>query len=79
MAKRQVVISTKDASTLDILNTIRMNASQQYQDLVPEVTDEKGDSRTIYEIFAGFYVFCRNGGNRIPSVVCALDYESISF
>lgn len=42
MAKRQVVISTKDASTLDILNTIRMNASQQYQDLVPEVTDEKG-------------------------------------
>lgn len=42
MARRQVVISTKDASTLDILNTIRMNASQQYQDLVPEVTDEKG-------------------------------------
>ena len=42
MARRQVVISTKDASTLGILNTIRMNASQQYQDLVPEVTDEKG-------------------------------------
>lgn len=42
MAKRKVAISTADASTLDILNVIRMNASQQYQDMIPEVNDERG-------------------------------------
>lgn len=35
---RKVAISTLNASTLDILNTIRANASAEYQSLVPEIT-----------------------------------------
>lgn len=37
MAKR-VAISTLNASTLDIINTIRQNASYEYQSLVPSIT-----------------------------------------
>lgn len=37
MAKRPAV-SKLNASTIDILNVIRKNASQQYQDMVPSVT-----------------------------------------
>lgn len=35
---RRVAISTLNASTLDIINTIRANASAEYQSLVPEIT-----------------------------------------
>lgn len=35
---RKVAVSTLNASTLDILNTIRANASAEYQSLVPEIT-----------------------------------------
>lgn len=35
---RKVAISTLNASTLDILNTIRANASAEYQSLVPSIT-----------------------------------------
>ena len=38
MAHR-VGISTLNASSIDIINTIRQNASAEYQSLVPEVTD----------------------------------------
>lgn len=36
---RKVAVSNLNASTIDILNTIRANASYEYQSLVPEVTD----------------------------------------
>ena len=35
---RRIAISNLNASTLDILNTIRANASAEYQQYVPEVT-----------------------------------------
>ena len=38
MATR-IAVTTLNASTLDILNTIRANASYEYQSLVPEITD----------------------------------------
>lgn len=36
---RRVAMSNLNASTLDILNTIRANASQEYQASVPEISD----------------------------------------
>ena len=35
---KRIAISTLNASTIDILNVIRQNASLEYQQLVPEVT-----------------------------------------
>ena len=37
MAKR-IAVSSLNATTMDILNTIRANAGLEYQSLVPEVT-----------------------------------------
>lgn len=36
---RRIAMSNLNASTLDILNTIRANASMEYQSLVPEISD----------------------------------------
>ena len=36
---RRIEVTTLDASTVDILNVIRANASAEYQDNVPEVTN----------------------------------------
>ena len=36
---RRIAMSTLNASTLDILNTIRENASQAYQASVPSISD----------------------------------------
>lgn len=38
----KVAESTLNASTLDILNVIRTNASPEYQSSIPQITDEKG-------------------------------------
>lgn len=35
---KRIAISTLDASTIDILNTIRANASAEYQEIVPEIS-----------------------------------------
>ena len=52
MAKR-VAISTLNASTIDILNTIRQNASAQYQSLVPAVSVE-ADIPKVGEVLMGY-------------------------
>lgn len=60
MAKK-IAISTLNASTLDIINTIRANASQMYQQYVPEITTEKemvkvGDTLYGYPQLANEYI-----------------------
>lgn len=52
MAKR-VAVSTLNASTLDIINTIRANASAEYQSLVPEITDVH-DIPKVGEVLFGY-------------------------
>ena len=50
---RRVAISNLNASTLDILNTIRANASSEYQSLVPTVTSET-DIPKVGEVLYGY-------------------------
>lgn len=52
MAKR-IAVSTLNASTIDILNTIRENASYQYQSLVPTVTTAT-DIPKVGEVLFGY-------------------------
>ena len=52
MAKR-IAISTLNASTKDIINTIRANTSMEYQDLVPKVTTEN-DIPKVGEVIYGY-------------------------
>lgn len=50
---KKVAVSTLNASTLDILNTIRANATREYQELVPEVKAEK-DIPVVGQIITGY-------------------------
>ena len=52
MAKR-IAVSTLNASTIDILNTIRANASAEYQGSVPVVTKET-DIPKVGEVLYGY-------------------------
>lgn len=50
---RRIAVSTLNASTIDILNTIRENASIEYQNLVPVVTTET-DIPKVGEVLFGY-------------------------
>ena len=50
---RRIAINTLNASTVDIINTIRANASAEYQSLVPEI-DSPHDIPKVGEILYGY-------------------------
>lgn len=50
---KKIAVTTLQASTLDIINTIRANASAEYQSLVPQVATEK-DIPKVGEILVGY-------------------------
>ena len=50
---KKIAVSTLNASTIDILNTIRANASAQYQSLVPVVTSEH-DIPAVGDVLFGY-------------------------
>lgn len=50
---RRVAITSLNASTLDIINTIRANASMEYQNLVPEIT-QATEIPKVGEILYGY-------------------------
>lgn len=68
---RKVAITNLNASTIDILNTIRANASYEYQSLVPAVT-QATDIPKVGEVIVGYpslaNQFITSLVNRIASV-----------
>lgn len=50
---RRIAVSTLQASTVDILNTIRANASSEYQNLVPEIANANEIPR-VGEVLFGY-------------------------
>ena len=50
---KKIAVSTLNASTIEILNTIRANASAQYQSLVPVVTSEH-DIPAVGDVLFGY-------------------------
>lgn len=50
---RRIAVNTLNASTIDILNVIRANASAEYQSLVPEIT-EANEIPRVGEVLYGY-------------------------
>ena len=50
---KRIAVTTLQASTIDILNTIRANASAEYQSLVPYVREEKNIPK-VGEVLVGY-------------------------
>ena len=77
MAKR-VAISTLNASTIDILNTIRANASLQYQNLVPEVESNK-DIPRVGDIIYGYPALANEFISALVTRIASVRIKSATF
>lgn len=77
MAKR-IATSTLNASTIDIMNVIRQNASYDYQQSVPEVTTSE-DVPKVGEIIYGTPAFANQFLNALINRIAAVRMQSATF
>lgn len=77
MAKR-VSYTTLNASTIDILNVIRQNASQEYQDKVPQVT-KATDIPHVGEVIYGTPSFANQFLNALVNRIATVRIQSATF
>ena len=77
MAKR-VAISKLNASTIDILNTIRQNASYEYQQLVPEV-ETATDIPRVGEVLVGYPSMANQFLNALINRIASVRVKSAVF
>lgn len=75
---KRIAITTLNASTLDILNTIRANASAEYQSLVPEVTTEH-DIPAVGEILYGYPALANQFINALVNRIALVKVRSATF
>jgi hypothetical protein len=77
MAKR-IAISNLNASTIDILNTIRANASAEYQALVPKVAKDT-DIPRVGEVLFGYPAMANQFINALVNRIAAVRVKSATF
>lgn len=77
MAKR-VAITNLNARTIDILNTIRQNASYEYQNLVPTITKET-DIPRVGEIIYGYPSIANQFINALVNRIALVKINSATF
>lgn len=77
MAKR-IAVSKLNASTMDILNTIRANASAEYQQLVPEITKATEIPR-VGEVLYGYPALANQFINALVNRIAIVRVKSATF
>lgn len=77
MAKR-VAMSTLNATTIDIINTIRQNASYEYQSLVPEITDAHMIPQ-VGEVLYGYPALANQFLNALINRIALVAVKSATF
>lgn len=77
MAKK-VTMTTLNASTIDILNVIRQNASQEYQSAVPAVTSEH-DIPKVGDVIYGNPAFSNYFINALINRIALVNVKSANF
>lgn len=77
MAKK-ISVSNLNATTLEILNVIRQNASAEYQSLVPEVTVEK-DIPKVGEVLLGYPALANQFLSALINRIAAVRVKSATF
>lgn len=75
---RRVAITSLNARTIDILNTIRANASYEYQSLVPEITSET-DIPRVGEVLYGYPSMANQFINALVNRIAAVRVKSAMF
>lgn len=77
MAKR-IAVSTLNASTVDIINTIRQNAGYEYQSLVPQITSEH-DIPAVGEVLMGYPALANQFLNALVNRIALVAVKSATF
>lgn len=75
---RKIAVSTLNASTVDILNTIRANASQEYQNLVPEIT-KADEIPSVGEVVMGYPGLANQFLSALMNRIAAVRVKSATF
>ena len=75
---KRIAVTTLNASTLDILNTIRANASYEYQSQVPEITDVNEVPR-VGEILYGYPALANQFINSLVNRIALVKVKSATF
>jgi hypothetical protein len=75
---RRVTVSTLNASTIDIINTIRANASAEYQSLVPAITQVNEIPR-VGEVLYGYPALANQFINALVNRIAAVRIKSATF
>lgn len=75
---RRIAINSLNASTIDILNTIRANASYEYQSLVPEITSETEIPR-VGEVLYGYPALANQFINALVNRIALVRVKSATF
>lgn len=75
---KRVAISTLNASTVDILNTIRANATYEYQSLVPQITTSTEIPR-VGEVLMGYPALANQFINALINRIAMVRVRSATF
>ena len=75
---KRIAVSTLNASTMDILNVIRQNASYEYQQNVPEVT-KASDIPRVGEVIYGTPAFANQFINALVNRIAIVRMQSVTF
>lgn len=75
---KKIAVSTLNASTIDILNTIRANASAEYQSLVPKVTVEH-DIPKVGEVLYGYPALANQFISALVNRIAAVRVRSANY
>lgn len=75
---KHIAVTSLNARTIDILNTIRANASAEYQSLVPEITKET-DIPRVGEVLYGYPSMANQFINALVNRIAAVRVKSATF
>ena len=75
---KRIAISSLNARTIDILNTIRANASAEYQSMVPVVAKET-DIPRVGEVLYGYPAIANQFINALVNRIAAVRVKSATF
>ena len=75
---RKIAVTSLNASTLDIINTIRANASMEYQSLVPQITKTQ-DIPKVGEILYGYPALANQFLNALINRIALVRVKSATF
>jgi hypothetical protein len=75
---RKLAVTNLNASTIDILNTIRANASLEYQSSIPEIT-KASDIPAVGEVLYGYPALANQFINALINRIALVKVKSATF